>query len=319
MRKKHIALISGAIVIFFLAGYIGLYHIAPYAVMKPPRYRISEHPNSFPHGATPQSHGLRSHPFQITVQDTIKLRGWLLEAASKPTKGTVVLLHGIGSCKEHMLDTGEWLSREGFNVILYDSRAHGESGGIYCTYGYYEAKDLSVVLDTLTHQYPHLSPFAVYGNSFGGAVALQSLAIDSRLSCGIIESSFATLEEVAYDYMKRLTGIPFHWVSHLVLQRAGEIAGFQPERVNPAAAARHITQPVLIIHGTEDDHVSIRYGRRIYQQLSSRKKVWYPVPGGTHYNLWKVGGEAYSKQILNFLNDCLSDAAPDDAGVSKTG
>ncbi len=304
--------------ILFFAGYIGLYHIAPYAIIKPLRYRVSEHPNSFPRGATPQSHGLISRSFAISVSDTIKLRGWLIEASSNPAKGTVVLLHGIGSCKEHMLDTGEWLSHQGFNVVTYDSRAHGESSGIYCTYGYYEARDLSVVLDTLTHRYPDLFPFAVYGNSFGGAVALRAMAIDSRLSCGIIESSFATLEEVAYDYMRRLTGIPFHWVSRLVLRRAGEIAGFQPEQVNPANAARHITQPVLLIHGTEDDHVSIRYGRRIYQQLSSRKKVWYPIPGGTHYNLWKVGGEGYPQQIIGFLNDCLSDAVPEVDGFSRT-
>lgn len=279
MRKKYILFIFGAAVFFFFAGYIGLYHIAPYAVIKPPRYRVADHPNSFSRGATPESHGLTSHSFDILVQDSINLRGWLIEAVTHPAKGTVVLLHGIGSCKEHMLDTGEWLSRQGFNVVTYDSRAHGESGGIYCTYGYYEAHDLSVVLDTLTHRYPGLFPFAVYGNSFGGAVALQAMAIDSRFSCGIVESSFATLEEVAYDYMKRLTGIPFHWVSHLVLQRAGEIAGFQPEQVNPAEAARHITRPVLLIHGTEDDHVSIEYGKRIYHHLSSRQKIWYPIPG----------------------------------------
>jgi hypothetical protein len=37
----------------------------------------------------------------------------------------------------------------GFDVVAYDSRAHGESDGDACTYGFFEKQDLRRVLDTV--------------------------------------------------------------------------------------------------------------------------------------------------------------------------
>jgi hypothetical protein len=39
-------------------------------------------------------------------------------------------------------------------VIAYDSRAHGESGGDACTYGFFEKEDLRRVLDVDTDTRP---------------------------------------------------------------------------------------------------------------------------------------------------------------------
>ena len=57
----------------------------------------------------------------------------------------------------------------GFDVVAYDSRAHGNSTGDACTYGYFEKDDLRLVLDQL-----NASNVVLLGTSLGAAVALQA-------------------------------------------------------------------------------------------------------------------------------------------------
>jgi dipeptidyl aminopeptidase/acylaminoacyl peptidase len=285
-----------------LAGYIGVKYVAPYAIIKPYRFDADAHKDQFQRGITPQDYGLTSDIFNITVSDSIGLKGWFIHTKKKPAKATVLVLHGIGSCKEHMLGFAELLANNGFNAILYDSRAHGESGGIYCTYGFYEHEDVSALVTNAAMRFGEIEPFFIYGNSFGGAVALLAMASDKRLKCGVIESTFANFEEIACDYAKRLAYIFPCFVVRKVLKHSEKIANFDIERIKPEKAAAKVMQPTLIIHGKVDKHVSIDYGRRIFAKLASPHKEWFPVKNGNHYNLWKVGGEQYRAKYISFFD-----------------
>ena len=190
----------------------------------------------------------------------------------------------------------------GYNCLLYDARAHGESGGTYCTFGFYERRDLSRFIDEAERRFGALGPVAVFGNSMGGAVALQAMAVEPRICCGIVESPFASLREIVHDYMEHFSGLPFFFLSNFALGRAEHIAHFSADAVNPEASARHIHQPVLLTHGTNDHWIAFRYGERIAHQLSASGCVWHPMPGADHDNLWKVGGDEYKQMILEFLD-----------------
>ena len=230
------------------------------------------------------------------------VRGWFLHAVGTP-RGTVLLLHGHNSCKEAMLSLGKLFVAEGYNALLYDSRGHGESGGTFCTFGFYERGDCSRCVDELLKRYgqSEVGPLAIYGNSFGGAVALQAMAIDPRFRCGIVESTFATLPEIVRDYEQQLSGVRLDRLTDAVVERAGVLARFPPEAVRPEDAARHIVQPVLLIHGTADTNISYHYGERIFRNLAAPGSEWFPVPGADHGDLWKVGGDAYRARLLNFV------------------
>ncbi|MGH7599469.1 MAG: alpha/beta hydrolase [bacterium] len=288
-----------------LAGYIGIKHVAPYAIIKPYRFDAKAHKDQFQRGITPRDYGLASDIFNITVSDSIELKGWFIHAKMKPAKATVLVLHGISSCKEHMLGFAELLANNGYNAILYDSRAHGESGGTYCTYGFYEHEDVSTFVTHAAMRFGEIEPFFIYGNSFGGAVALLAMASDKRIKCGIIESTFSSFEEIACDYAKRLTYISPGFVVRKVLKYSEQIAKFDVEKIKPEEAAKNVIQPTLIIHGEVDKHISIEHGRRIYAKLASRHKEWFPVKNGSHYNLWKVGGEQYRAKHISFFGQWI--------------
>ncbi len=306
--KKLIRRSAAVSAILTLSGFLGIRYIAPYAVLKPNPFGAGTL-HKFTRDLTPQDFHLASEIFDVVVGDSISLRGWFIHSKTKPAKATVVVLHGIRSRKEHMLGFAELLAKNGYNSIVYDSRAHGESGGLYCTYGFYEHEDVSEFITQAERRFEEAAPFAIHGTSLGGAVALLSMASDKRIKCGIVVSTFATFEEIAFDYTKRLTLISSRLLVRKVLEHSQQIAKFDIEKIKPEEAARLITQPVLIIHGENDRNVSISYGKRIFKNLASPHKEWYPVKNGNHYNLWRVGGEEYRQKQINFFDKWLNQSS----------
>jgi pimeloyl-ACP methyl ester carboxylesterase len=144
----------------------------------------------------------------------------------------------------------------GFDVVAYDSRAHGNSGGEACTYGFHEKEDLRRVLDTVAS-----GPIVLVGGSLGGAVALQLAASDRRISAVVAAESFSDFRTVARERA------PFFFTAGSI-QRAFEIAErdghFDLDAVSPASAAREIAAPVLLVHGAEDTDTKPDHARRIF-------------------------------------------------------
>jgi alpha-beta hydrolase superfamily lysophospholipase len=215
--------------------------------------------------------------------------------------GTIILLHGIRGYKEHFTTLAAKLNDKGYNTLALDLRAHGESDGEYCTYGYYEKYDVQKALDYLLTKGVD-SNIGVWGQSLGGAIALQTLAIDPRLKFGIIESTFSEFTTIVDDYSERMFGFSIPFVNQYALYRASEIAHFKPEEVSPQNSAKNIQQPVLVAHGTADIHIQFAYGKANFDNLASDQKIFLPIKGAVHHNVWHVGGKPYFKKVFSFLS-----------------
>jgi pimeloyl-ACP methyl ester carboxylesterase len=132
-------------------------------------------------------------------------------------------------------------------------------------------------------------------------VALQSLAYDPRLRFGIVESTFSDFRNTVYDYQWRMFKVSSHTFADWAIERAAAEAHFQPDSIRPEESARGVHQPVLMTHGSDDERISISYGKRNYNKLASTDKQFYEVHGANHNNLSAAGGKPYFDTILTFL------------------
>lgn len=215
-------------------------------------------------------------------------------------KGTIILLHGIRSRKEQYLELSEYLSLRGYNTIALDLRAHGSSEGVHCTFGVKEKRDVASLIDEL-YSLGLENNLGVWGQSLGGALAIQSTAFDDRIQFAIIESTFTDLKTITADYMELNLGFRSQNLSDYLVSRAGEIAEFNPNEANPLILCKEITVPVLMVHGSNDKRINIKYGKANFQNLNSNNKQFLEIENATHLNVWKVGGEAYLNQVFKFL------------------
>ncbi len=202
--------------------------------------------------------------------DGVRLRGWLLRARG-PRRGAVVYLHGSADNRASGVHLAGRFQPRGFDVLLYDSRAHGQSEGDACTYGYHEKRDLSRAVDSLGG-----APVAVIGVSLGGAVALQAAADDPRIATVVAIAAFSDLRTVAQERA------PFFASRRDIAEAfalAERQARFRADEASPLAAAGRIRVPVLLIHGAGYQDTPPSHSQRIFAALGGAKRLRL-VPGG---------------------------------------
>ncbi len=224
-------------------------------------------------GRRPVDQGLRGAFENVEFAGAgVRLKGWRF-AASGPTRGALVSLHGVADNRTGILGIADRFTRRGLEVTAYDSRAHGESGGDACTYGYYEKQDLRRVLDTIDAR-----PIILLGSSLGAAVALQTAAEDSRVSALVAAETFSDLRTVARERAPFFLSEGAIRQAFSLVERRG---AFQVDAVSPVVSAARITIPVLVIHGALDRDTPPDHSRRVYDALRGPKRLIL-VPGAGH-------------------------------------
>ena len=238
---------------------------------------------------------------EIISFDNLKLKGYLIPFKGQHQKGTIIFLHGIRSGKEQFHSMAKSISSDGYNAVVLDSRAHGESEGVHCTFGVKEKKDVSSIIDYLIKEEHVSDNIGVWGMSLGGAVALQSLAFDDRIKFGIVESTFSSFAKVTQDYAERWIGFKWDFLTEYIVKRACSIADFNAESASPMNIVSEINQPMLLFHGAADQNISIQDGIKNYKAISSKDKKWVPVQNGTHNAMSSGDPQLYLNEISAFL------------------
>jgi pimeloyl-ACP methyl ester carboxylesterase len=183
---------------------------------------------------------------------------------------------------------------QGFDVVAYDSRAHGQSGGDACTYGFHEKADLGRVLDQVT-----AGPVVAMGTSMGAAVALQAAAQDPRIAAVIAIATFSDLRTAARE---RAPFFASHGNIEAAFRLAEAEAHFRVDEVSPVAAAPRIAVPVLLIHGDKDRETPYDHSVRVLAALAGPKRL-VTIPGGGHR-------EGLSRETWKELDGWLAAALP---------
>ena len=143
----------------------------------------------------------------------------------------------------------------------------------------------------------------IWGQSLGGAIAIQSMATIPAIRYGIIESTFSDFDNIVHDYFHYHFGFDIPFLTDYLINRTRKITCFEPSDIKPYEYAKKIEQPIIIAHGGLDKRISIDYGIKNYNNIFSSEKEFIEIPGANHLNLWQVGGLDYFKKIYKFLNN----------------
>ena len=257
-------------------------------------------------------------PFEAwdcTSHDGLALRARFYPAAA-PSARTMVCVHGYRSTgvRDYAPLAGSYHAR-GWNLLLVDDRAHGESEGNYIGFGWLDHDDVLTWLAQLHRRRPQDAAL-VQGISMGSA-AVMLAAGDARFpafvrgvvaDCGY-ESAWAEFQWEMRQ-MFHLPPFPLLNVTDLVCRAR---AKYSFRQADAAAAMRRCHTPVLFIHGEADTFVPTRMVHTVYDACAAPKTLLL-VPGAGHAQSCIVDKPAYLAAVDRFAQSVGFADAP----VSET-
>ncbi len=112
-------------------------------------YQIREvtHPPRMNDSIQPTDFLMRADDVTFQSTDGVSLTGWLIHGDREAP--AIILCHDLGESKSVFLDTAVPLQRAGYNLLLFDFRGHGTSGGKESTLGSQERYDVLGGIDFL--------------------------------------------------------------------------------------------------------------------------------------------------------------------------
>jgi uncharacterized protein len=255
-------------------------------------------------------------PYQellIPVRPWAHLHGWWIPAGPVPanpaarvlpleparSRSTIVLyLNGRSGNKSSMgyLRRVQALRQLGCSVLMIDYRGFGPS-----TPGWPDDWPSEVTLYEDAEaawrylvQVRKIQPanIVIYGESMGGAVAIDLASRHPEAGGLIAQSTFTTMAEAVGQSAKGT------WTAQLV--NWVPVDGILNQEFRSIDKIKSLQLPLLLIHGTADPVVPHTMSEALFA-AAPEPKLLQLVPGGTHSTIYRSGSNSYVAAIDRFL------------------
>jgi len=284
---------------YILLGIIILIIALPFVLVY-----VNTHPPRYPLHIPPSQYHADFEDVSFTSVDGVVLKGWLVKPPRpRSLSPAVIICHGIGANRSDFTELAVSLSHRGYFVLLFDFRAHGESGGGRTSLGYHEQKDVIAALDFLrTRKEIDAKRIGIYGFSMGGSAAILAEAKTNAFSAVVADSAFTSLRDQARGAITgfyHLPAFPF-----LPLSILGYELYFQTrvDNISPVSVIAQIAPvPVLIIAGEGDQLIPADNGRKLYAAAHEPRELWI-IPGAEHGGTLAAAGSEYEKRVGEFFD-----------------
>ncbi|WP_048149018.1 alpha/beta hydrolase [Palaeococcus ferrophilus] len=266
-----------------------------YKMVKPPRL-IEEW--------TPKDLGFDYEDVTFETEDGLKLSGWWIDNGSDKT---VIPLHGYTASRWYSLymkPTVEFLLKEGYNVLVFDFRAHGKSEGKYTTVGDRELLDIKAAVRWLGENHPEkASKIGLIGFSMGAMVTIRSLAEIPEVCCGVADSPPMNLDRTGARGLKYFAKLP-EWLYIFVKPLTKLFSG--GKEVHPIEYADKVRKPLLLIAGEKDPLVKVEEVGEFYERnrrINPTVELW--VTDAAHVRTLNSRPGEWKARVKKFLEEHL--------------
>lgn len=230
--------------------------------------------------AVPADFGLEAEELFMSAADGTPIHGWYFSVPA--SRAVLVFLHGNAGNISHRLGMVHQLLRANADILLFDYRGYGESGGK--PRGETPLLDAQAALVSVRSRPDSKGKKIVLcGESIGGTMSLI-LAEKEGVDGVVTLAAFSSVRDVARD-------MPLYRV----------FTPLVPDRYNAVEAVRRMNVPALFIHGREDEIIPFSHGERLYAAARGRKAHFWVEKGG-HNDLFMVAGIEITRRVSEFLD-----------------
>lgn len=236
--------------------------------------------------------------------DGLRLAGRYFPAEEKTHK-TVISVHGYKSNGAgEATSIGKMYHEAGWNVLVVDNRAHGESEGKYIGFGVLDHLDLTMWIDYLLHNIDPEAEIFLHGVSMGGATVLMASGCDlpENVKGIIADCAFTSAWDVFAHLLPKMYHLPVFPLMNVSSAICKRKAGYAFDEISTIDTVKRSKLPILFIHGSEDDFVPAIMSHQNYEAARCPKRLLI-VDGAGHGASFFHSPELYKKEVFRFIND----------------
>ncbi len=320
--KQRIAIVSAAVLLILVAIYLGISYVV---YDKLTRVTPGGDENA---GNTPSSFlmtydewpGFDESPYFMPEYESVRiasrqpgisLAGWYV--AGKPGAPAVIVTHGLDGCKcdPNVLTVAGMLHRNGFNVLMFDLRNHGQSdidnGRV--AVGNKEFRDVLGAWDWLIAEkgFPP-SRIGIYGESMGAGTTLIAFGEEPRAAALWVDSPYSDLRQVMIEELERNQYPAFLADGGFFMAKV--IAGDDLLAHSPQEAILNDAgRPIFIVHGTGDQRINVHHTQQLAalaKEQGANLTIWMPA-GIRHVAAEFDLTQEYERQLVAFFSKALGE------------
>lgn len=244
---------------------------------------------------SPARMGIVCEDVELRTEDGLRLSAWWMPNG-KPQHPPVVILHGLGASKAHMIDYILFAQEQGNPTLAIDFRGHGDSDPSLTSIGFYESRDAAAAMRFVRER--GAGDPVLWGTSMGAVSAILAAARDGSAAGVIADAPFDTYRNTVLHHAKLMYGLSEYPFVALAFPMIEGRARFRIADVDCLQAAGRIRSPMLVLAGEEDLRMPIPVVRSVYDQAAGPKEFWV-IPGEGHEN--RGFGAEFRRKISEFL------------------
>ena len=242
----------------------------------------------------------------IHSHDGLKLHAYYIPAnVSSPGK-VVILHHGFTSKAMDNVSHAKFFHDEGYEVLLLDLRAHGQSEGEYVGFGILDRFDTRSWVRYAQKRFGKDVKIVLHGTSMGGATVLMALGVEEiqdSVSAVIADCAYTSPADIFAHVMKKNYHVP---LTGPIIEANGlytkKVAGYKFDDYSTLDALKENKVPVLFIHGKEDKFVPTWMSEKNYEACTAKKQLLLVENAGHGSSIFE-NTALYEETEREFLKD----------------
>lgn len=237
--------------------------------------------------------GLKLHAFEVTQPESSDL--W------------VVVAHGYTGNAEESRGVAKHFYDLGYNVLMPNARAHGESEGQYIGMGWPDRRDYVGWTKQIVENNAE-AKIALYGVSMGAATVMMTSGeedLPDNVKVVVEDCGYTSAyDEFSYQ-LKGIFGLPAFPFMNLASGVAKVRAGYWIKDADSIKQLQKSTTPTLFIHGDEDTFVPSYMLDEVYEAANVPKEKLL-IPDAGHGGAASENPETYWSTVDAFVGKYIN-------------
>ena len=211
-----------------------------------------------------------------------------------------ILVHGYGRDGTFAYDYADEYLKRGWNVLIPDLRAAGNSQGQFITMGALESQDVFDWSERISADNPD-AKIILHGVSMGAATVMMTAAKNPKNVVAVVEDcGYTSAYEMFTAQLNKIFGLPEFPVMPCANFVCKIKTGVKISDAAPLDVVDKINVPVLFIHGDKDLLVPFEMMDELHDKAVAPKEK-FVVEGAGHADSKNINPNGYFDKVFTFL------------------